>query len=356
MCLPVQLTTAVDAGMAATGLQPLLHGAGLDVFTRHIMPLLTVQALGRLATTSKCLRDVVQSAPESTWQACARRTLHRYSSPAQPPPRDSVSSRLHACRTHPVFAAPSARHCLQQQVVLRAKLAAGDVTVHTGSLPCSPALAPDLSMCAVSVADPPRLVLLELPGPRQLASWDLPQPLSNDSSTWQWSRCGVVAVPWGDSWLTPSGALTGEPGRAGVTWVDTSSGVAADADLGVQSNGEPALGPFTPCGLLPVRHSKDGVLVWSLFDESGHAQHTVPCPRASQQPGVLFAEQRLEWVQPAAGDCMQAVRTGGREDAAQLRPAPARGSVLHLALAALRPVHSFDAAPRHASDLEALVA
>ena len=205
---------------------------------------------------------------------------------------------------------------------MRAKLAAGDVTVHTELLASLPALAQDLSKCAVSLAAPERLVLvlLELPGQRQLGSWTLPQPLSNDSTTWQWCDSRVVAVPWGRSWAWPQAIIgeeneeeaTADPGIAGVPWLDTASGDIADIDLGFHEAEEPDLGPFTPCGLLPVRHCKDGVLVWSLFGASGHALHTVPCPQVGWQGRVLSAEAGAGSRMRLGDVCKAFAQVGGR--------------------------------------------
>ena len=58
-------------------MQLLLKGPGKDVLQHQILPLLPLQALGRLASTCRQLRVLVNRLPQSTWHACAEHTLRR---------------------------------------------------------------------------------------------------------------------------------------------------------------------------------------------------------------------------------------------------------------------------------------
>ena len=60
-----------------------LVGLGQDILLDHVLPLLPVRALGCLACSSKALRSLVASAPQSAYLTSAGHTLHRYVSACQ---------------------------------------------------------------------------------------------------------------------------------------------------------------------------------------------------------------------------------------------------------------------------------
>ena len=164
------------------------------------------------------------------------------------------------------------------------RIAAGEAWVSDEYLPSTPAVAPDLAKCAVAFTSPLRVVILELPGQRQLGSWPLPQASCHNACSWQWAPgSSVLAIPWGrccghivgEGW-----EMSFEPSTAGVILFDVSAGSFVEVQLGFHTwPNSPALGPWTPQGLLPVRHvPKDGQATWTLRDSAGRIQHSVACP------------------------------------------------------------------------------
>ena len=188
--------------------------------------------------------------------------------------------------------AENAQQYLQQQRHRHTSLAAGEVTVTSKYLASYPAPAPDLSKCAVGLAQPTRLVLLELPGQRELGSWPLPK-LTVSPAGWRWDASSrFLAAPWGRAWDVEymigqprDGVLDDEP--CGMSLVDTSSWSTSEAALGFQEAKAPVLGPWSPCGLALVRHLRDGLLVWTLYSPSGSAVHSVTWTQLLQlEPGL----------------------------------------------------------------------
>ena len=201
-------------------------------------------------------------------------------------------------RPHPLYEAPSARHYLQFQRRVHSGIARKRLAASTEYFASSPALAPDLTKCAVALARPVRLVLLELPGQSEMGRWALPR-LTNNSSVWLWrrdSRC--LAATWGRCWNVTG--VVGEhvdtllqTGPGGVSVLDVCAGTVTNVALGVQTPSEPALGGWSDSGLLAVRHKRGEAMVWSLYTALGTKMHSVACPQQTVQsrrgPGVCFA-------------------------------------------------------------------
>ena len=199
---------------------------------------------------------------------------------------------LAACRPNPLYKAPNAQQYLLQQRQMHTSLAAGEVTVTSEYLPSHPALAPDLSKCAVGLAQPMRLALLELPGQHELGSSPLPE-LTVSPSGWPWDASGCyLAAPWGRAWDVEY--MIGQPrtglldeGPCGIFLVDTSSWSTAEVAVGFQEIRAPALCSWSPCGLALVRHLRDSLLVWTLYSPSGSAVHSVTWSQLLQlEPGL----------------------------------------------------------------------
>ena len=197
-------------------------------------------------------------------------------------------------RPHPLYAAPSARHYLQFQRRVHASIAQRRVAVETEYFQASPALAPDLTKCAIALAQPVRLRLLELPGQDELGCWPLPR-LTNESCCWLWrndSRC--LAAPWGRCWSMTGvvGAHAKMPlldGPCGVSMLDICTGTVANVALGAQPSRYPRIGGWTDSGLLAVRYVSSGVMVWSLFTAFGNELYAVVCPQQAAESGISFA-------------------------------------------------------------------
>ena len=152
------------------------------------------------------------------------------------------------------------------------------------------------------------LVVLELPGQRRLCAWPLPKDSCHTAASWSWARDKLhVVLPWGWCWGRVASAplwnyneYEQEPDFAGISLLNTCTGAVADVELGyheLQASSELLVGPFTPCGLLPVRHQSQAELVWTLFSLTGQALYSVSCPVS--EDGSLAAPSG--WAAP--GGC-----------------------------------------------------
>ena len=247
------------SGMAPRSLELLLEGTGLHALVNHVLPLLGLHELGRLATVCQRLHTVVADAPEHVWQASAR------------------LSQPHL--QHPVHRAASCRAYLREQHALHAAIDAGS-SRHECRFGSEPgAVAPDLTTCALLVRDPgghDDLVLVELSTSRELKRFRLPaREYLKCSELIVWDPCGrLCMLPWGEAWSTLEGAST----DAGACIVDTWAGAVAEISLGVQGPGCPVCDGFSPAGLLLVCHTVAARLVWTAFCASGVVQHRINVP------------------------------------------------------------------------------
>ena len=259
--------------MATLSLQPLLEGAGLDVLFSHALPLLGLHDLGRLASTSRRLRAVVADVPESTWQACAWRS--------QPHPQ------------HPIHSAASCRAYLCRQHAAHAAISSG----RSGVVPTPPAyeaiLAPDLTRHAVlrnrqSVSGSHSLQLLDATTHSETACYKLPLRESWGLPHWD-QASSRVALPWGSNWYTDDDE--GLPVPTGVCIVELRTGGLTHIDLGLQSTCS-ILGGVTAAGSTVVRHMRNSITAWSVFDISGTELHSTPsCFGATDM--IDFIAERL---------------------------------------------------------------
>ena len=257
--LPPAGSSSLLAGMAACSMQPLLAGAGLDPFVSHFLPLLSLHDLGRLSSTYRRVRTVVDTAPDAVWKATARHS--------QPHP------------DHPVHRAASCPAYLRQQHAVHAAINSGHSAHRTFSSPGPGELAPDLATCALlnkANADAGySLELRDLASQHLQASFSLPDldyDRSSFSVTWDWTS-GRCAVRWGRAWyrIQPGTQSTG-----GVCIVDTRTGSVAVIDLGPQP-ATPSCGGFA-AGLLLLRHTVAATPVWTAFCAAGRARHRIDVP------------------------------------------------------------------------------
>ena len=244
----------MSAGMAASSLQPLLEGAGLDALLTHILPLLSLHELGRLAASCRRLRVVVAHVPEAKWQAAAWRS--------QPHPQ------------HPIHRAASCQAYLRRQHAVHSAVSAGCVMVTT-TPPTPGKLAPDLSAYAALIRQSDgtdSLQVLEMATHRLRTCIRLP-PL-NFQSPVHWDQASSrVALPWGIVWHEKQDY----PVCTGVCLVHLQTGGVAQIQLGLQVQG-PVFGGFTLSSLAYVRHTQGPAHVWSAFDGTGGVQHrTAAC-------------------------------------------------------------------------------
>ena len=250
---------ALPAGMAASSLQPLLEGAGLDCFASHVLPLLSLCDLGRLASTSRLLRAVVADVPESVWAASAWHS--------QPHPQ------------HPIHSAASCPAYLRRQHAVHAAIdtGRGDLTTLEGS--CWPA--PDMTKSASFApaasedAQQDRIQLLDLPGGGSVAVFDVPahdEYLQVRPMTWD-PASRRIALPWGEIWEND----TYEEATAGICVLDTQTGAVSEFELDQQPR-QTLFRGWTPCGWLLIRHLVAQRLVWSAFTADGAVQRrTASC-------------------------------------------------------------------------------
>ena len=226
-----------------------------------------------------------------------------------------------ACRPNPLYEAPDVHKYLQHQRQRHVSLAAGSICITSEYLPSAPAPAPDLSKCAVALAQLTRLVLLELPAQRELGRWLLPS-LSIRPSNWCWDASGTyLAVPWGRAWSDhvfgdPAGL---QPGPCGLSIVDTVSGSTASAELGFQQVDAPVLGSWSPCGLLIVRHQRQGEFAWTLFTPAGSIAHTLTWrqlfaseQQSSRPAAYIFADETTAFA-PVGSRVLLSVCPVGRQ-------------------------------------------
>ena len=261
----LQHSACAGAGMPVSSLQPLLEGAGLDCLLSHVLPLLSLHDLGRLASTSQRLRAVVADVQEATWQACAWRS--------QPHPQ------------HPIHRAASCQAYLRTQHATHTAISSGRTTVTRAPKVHDPVLAPDLSSHAVlgkTCSGGKVLRLFDSATERQTACFQLPQQHYYALPSWDLTG-SRIAVLWGSSWCFNPGPLD----STGFCIVNLDAATVSRVDLGLQLPGV-SIG-FTPGGSVVVSHQRGTETTWSVFACSGTEQHSVLSPFA----GRSFGDERL---------------------------------------------------------------